>query len=128
MKYLLDTCTFLWIISANKSLSAKAKSLFQNPENEIYLSSISAWEIAVKFQLKKLPLPKVPADFIPEQRKLHQIHTLEFDEDSALKIVKLPPLHRDPFDRALIAQSIQKGLVLLTPDPLIRQYPVAAEW
>lgn len=68
MRVLLDTCTFLWLISDDPKLSDKARSLFENPENEVFLSSVSFWEINVKYQIGKLPLPESPKTYIPKQR------------------------------------------------------------
>lgn len=128
MKLLLDTCTFLWLVTDDDSLSAEARRLFADPANEVCLSSVSAWEIAVKHALGKLPLPRSPAVFVPEERRRHHIEPLALDESAALAVAKLPDLHKDPFDRMLVCQAIMGGLTLLTPDPLVTQYPVAAIW
>jgi PIN domain nuclease of toxin-antitoxin system len=128
MKLLLDTCTFLWIVTGDASLSAPARKLFSDPANEVFLSSVSAWEIAVKHSLGKLPLPRPPSVLVPEERKRHQIEPLALDEAAALFSAKLPELHKDPFDRMLVCQAMVGGLILLTPDSLITQYPVATTW
>lgn len=95
-----------------------------DPENKVFLSSISACEIAMKCGLGRLALP-VPADvFVPEQRDRHGVSPLPLQEDAALQLSRLPALHRDPFDRRLICQSIAHGMAILTPDEWIRQYPV----
>lgn len=128
MKILLDTCTFLWIITDDSSLSAKARALLVAVENEVFLSVVSSWEIAVKYKLGKLPLPESPAKYIPQKREQHEIDSLVLTEQAALYLPKLPDLHRDPFDRILICQAIVEGLCLLTPDELIIQYPVLSLW
>ena len=128
MRLLLDTCTFLWLVSDSPRLSARAREQFSLPENEVYLSAASAWEIAVKNRLGRLPLPAMPAEFVPSQRKAHGIEPLPIDEEAALHVAQLPDLHRDPFDRMLVAQALVGALVLLTPDAPIRQYPVRALW
>lgn len=128
MKLLLDTCTFLWVITDDPALSVKARDLFTDPVNEAYLSMVSAWEIEVKFGLGKLPLPQVPERFIPEQRERHGIATLPLEEQAVFYLSRLPSLHRDPFDRMLICQAIHHELTLLTPDPLITQYAVKTAW
>ena len=128
MKLLLDTCTFLWIVTGDASLSAPARKLFSDPGNEVFLSSVSAWEIAVKHSLGKLPLPRPPSVLVPEERQRHQIEPLALDEAAALFSAKLPELHKDPFDRMLVCQAMVGGLTLLTPDSLITQYPVATIW
>lgn len=128
MRVLLDTCTFLWIVTESPELSDRAKEVFQSIENEVFLSSVSTWEIAVKHALGKLPLPESPEQYIPRLRKSHGIETLSLDEESSLQLIKLPHLHNDPFDRMLICQSIIGGLAILTPDQAISQYPVHCVW
>jgi PIN domain nuclease of toxin-antitoxin system len=128
VKLLLDTCTFLWIITDDEQLSAHAKSLFVDPANVVYLSAVSVWEMSVKFTLGKLPLPYPPERFIPEQRERHGIAALPLEERAALYLHRLSSRHKDPFDRMLICQAIQHELTLLTPDPLITQYAVRTLW
>jgi PIN domain nuclease of toxin-antitoxin system len=128
MKILLDTCTFLWVISDARELSDRARELYVDPENEIYLSSVSSWEMAVKYTLERLPLPEPPGRFVPAQRKLHQIESLQLDEEAALHLTRLPLLHKDPFDRMLVCQAIAHHLAILTPDDLVNQYPVRTLW
>lgn len=128
MRLLLDTCTFLWLISDDDSLSQSARELFQNPQNEVFLSVVSVWEITVKYQLGKLPLPQHPRHYIPQQRTRHYIESLSLHEEAIQHLANLPEIHRDPFDRMLICQAVEEGLVLLTPDPLIQQYPVKVIW
>jgi len=128
VRLLLDTCTFLWIVGGSPEVSPRARQAFADPANEAFLSAASAWEIAVKHRLGKLPLPTPPEDFVPTQRVAHGIEPLPVDEAAALHVAKLPDLHRDPFDRMLVAQAIAGGLVLVTPDDPIRQYPVRVLW
>lgn len=128
MQLLLDTCTFLWLVGGAKELSPRAREVFADPGNEVFLSAASAWEIAVKHRLGRLPLPQPPEAFVPEQRAAHGIEPLAVDEEAALHVAKLPDLHRDPFDRMLVAQALVGGLVLLTPDEAIRRYPGRTLW
>lgn len=128
MKVLLDTSTFLWIVLGAPQLSKSAGTLFADPDNHVYMSTVSAWEIAIKYSLGRLPLPEAPERFVPAQRQAHGIDSLPLDEQSALHLTRLPPLHSDPFDRMLICQAIVGGMVLLTPDELIYQYPVRVLW
>jgi len=127
VKLLLDTCTFLWL-SGGQPLSAAATAAVRDPANEVFLSSVSVWEIVVKHAKGRLPLPEGPDRFIPARRERRGIAPLSFDEASALQGVRLPPLHRDPFDRMLVAQAIASSLVIVTPDPLITQYPIRVIW
>ena len=128
MKILLDTCVFLWIISDAPELSEHARSLFVDPVNDVYLSAVSTWEIAINMVLGKLPLPAAPERFIPDQREKHHISGLPLDEETTLYLTRLPNYHKDPFDRMLICQAITHGLVILTPDESILRYPVKTAW
>ena len=128
MKLLLDTCTFLWILEGGAALSEAARAQLLNADNDLYLSAVSAWEIAVKHALGKLPLPEPPERFVPAQRKARAISPLPLDEEAALELGRLPKLHRDPFDRMLICQALAGGMILVTPDPEIGRYPVRTLW
>jgi PIN domain nuclease of toxin-antitoxin system len=129
MRILLDTCTFLWITLDAPQLSERARQLFGDPGNELYLSAASAWEMSVKFSLGRLPLPEPPDRFVPEQRRLHGVSSLALDEAAAVHENDPPSLRRDPFDRILISQAIVHDLIILTPDPKIRNHPqVRTEW
>jgi PIN domain nuclease of toxin-antitoxin system len=128
VRLLLDTCTFLWILGDSPRFSARAREAFAEAENEVYLSAASAWEIAVKHRLGRLPLPSPPDVFVPEQRTAHGIEPLPVDEEAALYVTQLPGLHRDPFDRMLVAQATVHGLTVLTPDEAIHQYAVRKLW
>jgi PIN domain nuclease of toxin-antitoxin system len=128
MKLLIDTCTFLWLASGSDMLSEAATRAFLDPENERYLSVASAWEIAVKHSLGRLPLPGKPDHFVRQIREKSGIETLPIDEESALYVARLPRLHADPFDRMLVAQAIVQGMTILTPDEAIEQYAVRVLW
>jgi PIN domain nuclease of toxin-antitoxin system len=128
LRILLDTCTFLWIITAEQKLSSSARELFVDPLNEVFLSSVSSWEIVIKYTLGRLPLPEPPEEFIPTQRELHKIEKLSLEEDAAFHLVKLPDYHKDPFDRMLVCQAIVHGMTILTPDEAIRRYPARTTW
>ncbi|MFZ9737614.1 MAG: type II toxin-antitoxin system VapC family toxin [Prochlorotrichaceae cyanobacterium] len=125
MRILLDTHIFLWFISGNAQLSRNVRDAIRDPDNEVYLSVVSVWEAIVKYQLGKLPLPEHPETYLPQQRDLHQIASLALEESSVLQLAKLPPLHRDPFDRMLICQALHNSLIIVTVDSAVRAYPVS---
>lgn len=128
MRILLDTCTFVWLATESSRVSAKAKELFADPDNEAFLSVVSSWEIAVKHAAGKLKLPVPPARFVPAYRERYGVTSLPLDEESTFHVCRLPRLHADPFDRMLICQSITQSMPILTPDELIAQYPVRTIW
>lgn len=129
MKVLLDTSTFLWLAFRDARLSRAVVDALDDTENERLLSSVSAWEIAIKHAAGKLPIPDTSVDnFVARLREANQIDSLPLDEAAALAVTRLPPIHRDPFDRVLIAQAIHHGLVFATSDVNIRRYPVRTLW
>lgn len=128
MRVLVDTCTFLWMADDAPELSAQARAIVTDPNNEVYLSAASVWEIAIKYALGKLPLPELPRQFVPAQRTLLGLTTLPIEEAAVLALDRLPALHRDPFDRILICQALTHGLVIISPDPRIQQYPISSLW
>jgi PIN domain nuclease of toxin-antitoxin system len=128
MKLLLDTATFLWLTIDSPQLSPDARRLFSDPEHEVFLSVVSAWEIGVKHGIGKLPLPEQPDAFISRQRLAHGIQSLSLHESAVLKLQTLPTLHRDPFDRMLVCQALAHDLTILTPDALVRAYPIKSIW
>jgi PIN domain nuclease of toxin-antitoxin system len=128
LNILLDTCTFLWVISDSMELSERAREVFRYGSDTVFLSSVSVWEIIVKNALGRLPLPAPPAQFIAGMRALHAIESLPLEEEAVLMLPRLPDIHRDPFDRMLVCQALARGLSLLTPDPLICRYPIPVIW
>jgi PIN domain nuclease of toxin-antitoxin system len=124
MKLLLDTHIFLWFISGDSRLPVHFRDAIQNPSNEVYLSAVSLWEIIIKYQLGRLPLPQTPESYIPLQRQRHSISSLPLDEASVRQLAKLPSIHRDPFDRMMICQALEHQLTVVTVDYVFTSYPV----
>ncbi len=128
MKVLLDTHTFLWWIADSPRLSARAREVIRDSNNELFFSAASGWEIAIKAQLGRLQLPDNLEQFIVEQLSLNIILVLPIQLRHALHVYTLPQHHRDPFDRMLVAQSQVENLPILTTDPQIAQYDVETIW
>ena len=124
MRYLLDTSVFLWSLSEKQKLNKQAVDLLSSSASELYLSPASSWEIAIKFALESLSLPKPPSEFIPHAMRLLAVRSLEITHVHSLMAGALPPHHRDPFDRMLIAQARVERMVLLTADKVFRKYDV----
>ena len=128
MRLLLDSATFIWTAEGHTKLSVAARSLIADASNELFLSAASAWEIAIKHELGRLDLRVPPDEYVWQQRQLHRIESLSIDEAATLQSAKLPNVHRDPFDRILISQAILGGMAIVTPDRLIRMYPIRTVW
>ena len=128
MKALLDTQVFLWWNADDPRLSQAAHDIIADGHNELYLSAASAWEIAIKAARGSLLLPEPPEQYVPSRLQLHRMLALPVQLRHALHVYDLPPIHRDPFDRLLIAQSRLEDLPLLTSDPEISRYDVSIIW
>lgn len=128
MRLLLDTHAFLFWITDSDELSVRAREHIEDPENELYLSAVSGWEIAIKTKLNRLALPGPPERVITEQMAYNHIQSLSIQMSHALNTFHLPQLHRDPFDRMLVAQSRVEEIPILTRDPAISQYEVETIW
>jgi PIN domain nuclease of toxin-antitoxin system len=125
---LLDSVTFLWCVTGDPSLSVPAADCIRDPSRRVYLSAVSAWEITLKHGLGKLPLPEPPGTLVSRFREALGIEELPLTEAATFQLSKLPALHRDPFDRMLVCQSIEHGLTLVTPDEAVRAYPIRTLW
>lgn len=123
MRLLLDTHVFLWFISGDDRVSGEWREAIRDTGNEVFLSAVSVWETLVKHRLGKLPLPEPPESYLPVQRARHQIASLALDEASVRHLAMLPSVHRDPFDRMLVCQALEHGLIIVTVDPVFESYP-----
>lgn len=96
MRVLLDTCEFLWLVTGDPRLPSSVAAAVRDPANEVYLSTVSFWEISVKHALGKLPLPQPPEHYVPLQRERHRIASLALDEAAVARLNSLPPLSSRP--------------------------------
>jgi PIN domain nuclease of toxin-antitoxin system len=124
MRILIDTHVFLWYVSADRKLPAGYRAAIQDPTNDAFLSTASIWEAVIKHQLGKLPLPGPAAEYLVRQRLAHFVDTLMINEETIVALSGLPPHHRDPFDRLIVAHAIQHGLTIATVDPAFAAYSV----
>ncbi len=120
---LLDTCALLWLALEPGRLSAAAQEAIASAGEDVFVSAFSAWEIAWKQRAGGLQLELDPARWFPLALENHSLRELPLTSAIALRMAALPQIHRDPADRFLIATAQEHRLCLLTPDPLIRQYP-----
>ena len=128
MRALLDTHTFLWWNMDDPKLSPRAREIITDGRNEIFLSAASAWEIAIKASKGRLTLPESPDHYVAKRMAYHHLAALPVSLSHALHVWNLPPIHPDPFDRLLVAQSQLEKIPLLTGDPEIGRYEVEVLW
>lgn len=127
MKLLLDTHAFLWSLSG-EHFSKQAQDAFLNPQNSLALSAASYWEICIKVSLGKLKLQSNWEQIFDREMAANQIQWLPVEKEHCCRVVELPFIHRDLFDRLLIAQAICEEMTLLTADKNIHAYHVPTLW
>lgn len=123
-RVLLDTHCWLWLQAEPERFSPDVLRELGDPSVELLLSAASAWEIAIKYALGKLPLPEPPASYVPSRLARSGTTELFISNSHALHVASLPSHHRDPFDRLLVAQAQLERLVILSADPLLGPYDV----
>ena len=128
MSYLLDTHTFLWMAGDPLSLSEKVLEIVEEKNNHLYLSAASAWEIAMLQQLKRLELPDVPRRFIAEALQQLNVLPIPIGFTTVISAATLPFIHRDPFDRLIIAEALKEKMTVLTKDKQFAEYGVTTVW
>lgn len=122
MRYLADTHLLVWWATEPTRLSAKARTFFENPETAILFSVVSIWEATIRFMLGRPDFP-MPPRTLRDGLLARGFEELSLASMHAYSLQDLPPIHRDPFDRILIAQAQAEGLTLLTADKMIARYP-----
>jgi PIN domain nuclease of toxin-antitoxin system len=127
MTYLIDTQTFLWALEENPRLSKKAKLLMVDPDNAIIVSIASLWEIALKVSIGKLELAR-PLHEIINNLPEADIAMLPIEPQHTLVVENLPFIHRDPFDRMIIAQAKSENFEIISSDGILGQYDVVIHW
>ena len=124
MRYLLDTCSWIFLLTDSSKLNERQQEAILSPENAIYLSVISAWEMTIKISKGKLKLPKSLDNLIFESCIKDGYKILDLDIFSVLNAKNLPNHHQDPFDRVLISQAIDNDLTIITTDSKFLLYEV----
>lgn len=124
MRYLLDTNVWLWMINEPHRLGRRTTKLLELEGNDLLLSSVSSAEIAIKFQLGRLPLPESPESYIPTVMERLGVRGLPIEHKHALRTSRLDRHHGDPFDRLLIAQAQVEEVPIITSDPIFERYPI----
>lgn len=128
MKVLLDTQAFLWFIIGDEQLSQPARAEIENEENDLYISSASLWEMAIKVSLGKLTLTEPLETLITEQLETNGIGVLGITIPHVTKVSSLPFHHRDPFDRLIISQGLVENMPIISVDDVFDDYGVKRIW
>jgi PIN domain nuclease of toxin-antitoxin system len=124
-RYLIDTQVWLWMQADPDRLSDETRAIVQDVRNNILFSAASAWEIAIKYRLGRLPLPEAPASYVPDRMRRSGTSPLPVDHAHVLRTAELPDHHRDPFDRVLVAQAQLLDLTIVTAGEQLSAYDVA---
>jgi PIN domain nuclease of toxin-antitoxin system len=124
VRVLLDTHVLIWFVSDLDKLRAGAREVIEDGGNDIFVSVVSAWEIAIQQSAGKLDLPEPAEAWVPKVLKASGLEVLEVDLRSALRTRALPYHHRDPFDRLLVAQSLEHGLAFCSRDAHLEAYGI----
>jgi PIN domain nuclease of toxin-antitoxin system len=128
MKLLRDTHTFIWWDSEPLMLSPQVLNICQDPENVLLVSVASLWEMQIKLQLGKLKLNMPLAELVLGQQEINKIEILDVKLEHVMALGKLPPHHKDPFDRMLIAQADIEKAILVSKDQIFTEYAVKVVW
>ena len=127
MKAILDTHAFLWALAGDARMSRHARDIFAG-STDLSLSIASIWEILIKVQSGKLNFPQPAGPYVLSRLAENRIKALSISIDHLLTFERLPMHHRDPFDRMLIAQSMEEDRPIITADPMFKQYPIQVIW
>ena len=128
MKLLLDTHAFLWWTTEDPRVTPVFAEAVADPSNEVFVSAVTVWELTIKWQLGRLQLTEPPEASIPKGIAASLFVPLPVTHRHALRLGALPDIHRDPFDRMLIAQAMAEACVLVTADETLASYPVDVLW
>ncbi len=128
MRYLLDTGVWLWSVWEPERIARKTRAVMADLHQDVFLSAVTSWEVAIKSAAGKLSLPEPPGSYVPRRMADQGLRPLPVSHQHALAVFSLPAHHRDPFDRLLIAQANLEDMVLITADRIFEQYPVQLLW
>ena len=128
MRVLLDTCAFIWLTNEPGKLGPGAIMALEDPLKERLLSTATVWEIVLKYHNGKLPLPQKPEIWIEEQARIQDIRILNLEREVIYRSGHLPPIHKDPFDRMIAADSLYHHASILSPDKPYGDYGCHVVW
>ena len=128
MKLLLDTNAALFLWTAPDRLSSTARTLLSKPEHVLLFSQASTWEICLKYQIGKLPLPERPASYLRKRIRQSELTYEPIGDDALFATIDLPKHHHDPFDRLLIATALTLSVPIVSADDFLKRYPIEVVW
>ena len=128
VRYLLDTHAFLWMAADPDQLSRRVRKIVRNKNNRLYLSAASGWEIALLEKLNRIKLPDEPQRFIPEAIQRLSVLPIPIGFSTAITAAMLPLIHRDPFDRIIIAEAEKEKMIVITKDKKFVEYGIQSLW
>ena len=128
MQYLLDTHALLWAAGDPRQLSERVTEIVLDQRNKLYLSAASGWEIALLHRLHRIDIPDNPQRFIPEIMHRLNILPIPIGFPTAIAAAMLPLVHRDPFDRIIIAEAVKQKMTIITKDQVFEEYGVEILW
>ena len=128
MRLLLDTHTLIWWATSSEKLSQSGLDLLTNLDNRLFFSIASVWEMQIKCQIGKLKLGKSVQELIVNQQNNNNLHILPIELAHVYALGNLPDVHRDPFDRIIVAQAVVESLPILSIDSLLDGYPIQRIW
>ena len=127
-RYLLDTCTLIWLATEPEKLSSATVQAIDGSDSALLWSDVSSLEIALKWSAGKLVLPDPPRHWLEGQIDAWGLECLSLSRTDVYRASELPAHHRDPFDRLLVAAALEANATILTPDEAVCQYPVSCRW
>lgn len=128
MNLLIDTQAIIWFAENNSQLSSKARSAMEDIDNNCFVSMASFWEISIKMNLGKLNINNLTLSEFMDEVTENGFPTLDIQREHILENVKLPLIHRDPFDRLIIAQAFSENMPVVSSDPAFELYPIQRIW
>ena len=126
--YLLDTTPLIYLMSQEESVPPSVRRELADPKSEVFYSQVSLWEIQIKYQLGKLTMSDEPATVLPRELARYGFTQLDLTVAAIYGLSRLPPAHKDPFDRILIVQAKLTGATLVSPDKAFSKYPIEVFW
>jgi PIN domain nuclease of toxin-antitoxin system len=124
VRILLDTHVFLWAVTDDARLTTAHRTQYVDEANDFYLSVASVWEIVIKAGLGKLPIPSPTTEYVQRQMEKNRVTLLGIQARHLARLEGLAPVHRDPFDRMIVAQALAENMPMMTVDPAVAHYGV----